>query len=285
MGPKPGPRGTAGDPEALSLLKPMSIAENVARVEEEIAAACRRAGRPRAEVRLMAVSKTNPAGAIGEAVAAGLRLFGENRVQEFQSKTAELAQMGLAVGLDGGLASVAPGSTLQTTATPGPDATCLEVHLIGHLQSNKAAKAVEIFTAVDTLDSLRLAERLNDAARKLERVLPVLLEVKLSPEEAKTGLEQNETEFADLLERLPDLEWLRVRGLMTVPPWSEDAETARPYFAELRALRDRVAQAHPRLDFSELSMGMSGDFAVAIEEGSTSVRIGTAIFGKRLKPA
>jgi pyridoxal phosphate enzyme (YggS family) len=229
------------------------FAENLARIEEQIAEACRSAGRSRSEVALMAVSKTHPTSAIREAVAAGVALFGENRVQEFQQKSEEL----------------------------GSAAAGTEVHLIGRLQSNKSAKAAEIFSAIDSLDSLKLALRLNEAASRLNRVLPVLLEIKLSPEESKTGLEPESAELAQLLERLPDLPNLRPGGLMTVPPWSEDPETARPFFRQLRELRDRVAGQYPRLNFSQLSMGMSGDFAVAIEEGSTCIRIGTALFGKR----
>jgi PLP dependent protein len=239
----------------------LTLAENLARIEDQIAAACRRAGRQRAEVELMAVSKTHPVTAIVDAIAAGQMLFGENRVQEFQQKQADLTAAG----------------------TPGK----ARFHLIGHLQSNKATKAAEIFDSVDTVDSLRLAERLNEAAQKLARTLPVLLEIKLSPEEAKTGLDPNADPraLAELLERLRDLSHLELRGLMTVPPWSEDPETARPYFAQLRTMRERLAAEYPRLDFSQLSIGMSGDFEVAIEEGSTCVRIGTAIFGKRPKPA
>ncbi len=241
--------------------------DNLARIEEQIAAACRQAGRPRAEVALMAVSKTHPASAIREAAAAGLTLFGENRVQEFQQKAEELAAP-----------SVPPASTLL----PMPR---VEVHLIGKLQSNKSAKAAEIFSAIDSLDSLRLAQRLNDAAQRLGKTLPVLLEIKLSHEEAKTGLEPDSTELAQLLEQLPGLASLKPRGLMTVPPYSQDPETARPYFIQLRELRDRLAGRHPGLDLSQLSIGMSGDFAVAIEEGSTCVRLGTALFGKRPYPA
>ena len=161
----------------------------------------------------------------------------------------------------------------------------VEMHLIGKLQSNKSAKAAEIFSAIDTVDSLRLGQRLNEAAVRLGRVLPVLLEIKLSPEESKSGLDPESPELAQLLERMPDLPGLRLRGLMTVPPWSEDPECARPYFVQLRHLRDQLAARWPALDFSQLSMGMSGDFAVAIEEGSTCVRIGTALFGKRPYPA
>ncbi|WP_114205599.1 YggS family pyridoxal phosphate-dependent enzyme [Acidisarcina polymorpha] len=229
--------------------------DNLGRVEEKIAAACRRAGRPRGEVALMAVSKTHPASAIREAIEAGVALFGENRVQEFQQKSAELADAKIAV------------------------------RLIGQLQSNKSAKAAEIFSGVDSLDSIRLAQRLDEAAKRLGRTLPVLLEIKLSREESKTGLEPESLELVRLLERLPEFANLRLGGLMTVPPWSEDPECARPYFVQLRHLRDQLAARWTGLDFSELSMGMSGDFAVAIEEGSTCIRVGTALFGKRPYPA
>jgi pyridoxal phosphate enzyme (YggS family) len=237
--------------------------ENLSRIEEQIEAACRRAGRPRSEVALMAVSKTHPASAMAEAFACGVTLFGENRVQEFQGKLVELAIED--VSRDGS----------------GPGLAGMRVHLIGKLQSNKSAKAAEIFSGVDSVDSLRIAQRLHDAASRLGRVLPILLEIKLSHEESKSGLDPESPELAELLDRLAELSGLRLRGLMTVPPWSEEPETARPYFARLRQLRDQLAARHAGLDFSQLSMGMSGDFAVAIEEGSTCVRIGTALFGKR----
>lgn len=211
----------------------------------------------------MAVSKTHPASAIVEAVAAGVTLFGENRVQEFQQKVMVLA-------------IEAPG---------GADLAGIQVHLIGKLQSNKSAKAAEIFSAIDSLDSLKLAQRLNEAASRLNRIISILLEIKLSPEESKSGLEPDSAELAELLERLPDLSNLNPGGLMTVPPWSEDPETARPYFRRLRKLREQLARQHPRLDFTQLSIGMSGDFAVAIEEGSTCIRVGTALFGKRPYPS
>jgi PLP dependent protein len=231
--------------------------ENLARVEEQIAAACRRASRPQQEVRLMAVSKVHPAEALAEAFAAGVTLFGENRVQEFEAKRARLRELGAA------------------------DA---EVHLIGHLQSNKSTKAAEIFAGIDSVDSLRLAERLNEAAGRLGRQLPILLELKLSDEPAKSGLLPGSAELPQLLERLPDLAHLEVRGLMTIAPFDDDPETARACFRRLRALRDELAQTRPKLDLHELSMGMSGDFEIAIEEGSTLVRIGTALFGPRLPP-
>ena len=231
-----------------------SFAENLARIEERIAAACRRAGRPRNDVRLMAVSKTHPAEALEEAARAGISLFGENRVQEFEAKRPLLHQPGIAV------------------------------HLIGHLQSNKSAKAAEIFDAVDTVDSLRLAERLSDAASRLNKPLPILIEIKLSSEPSKAGLDPHGPELPALLERLPDLPHLPLRGLMTIAPLDDNPETARACFRRLRALRDELAARHPRLDFSTLSMGMSGDFELAIEEGSTLVRIGTALFGSRPRP-
>ena len=230
------------------------LKENFDRIETQIAAACREAGRPRGEVALMAVSKMHPASAIIAAEALGIRLFGENKVQEFQEKRAQLS-------------------------LPGA-----EFHLIGHLQSNKAVRAAEIFASIDTLDSVSLAERLNQAATRLGRRLAVLIEIKLSPEASKAGLEPDSTELPQLLERLPGLPGLELRGLMTVPPFLEDLTAVRPYFRRLRVLRDELAGAHPRLSFAELSMGMSHDFPVAIAEGATQVRIGTALFGPRTYP-
>jgi PLP dependent protein len=235
-----------------------SLKENLSRIEDEIGAACLRARRNRADVALMAVTKGHPVSAIGEAAALGIRLFGENRVQEFQRKKDEISSSG--------------------TSELFRDA---QFHLIGHLQSNKAVRAVELFSAIDTLDSRRLAERLNEAAATLGRRLPVLLEIKLSPEESKSGLEPESAELHELLERLPDLQSLEVRGLMTVPPYDENLEAVRPNFARLRGLRDQLATRHTSLELAELSMGMSHDFAVAIEEGATQVRIGTALFGRR----
>jgi hypothetical protein len=210
----------------------------------------------------MAVSKTFPANAIVEAAELGLRLYGESRVQEFQMKAPELAGW----RVEGSNAAA--------------DAPVL-VHLIGHLQSNKAARAAELFDAVDSLDSLRLAERLNEAAGMLGKRLPVLIEVKLSPEETKAGLDPESAEAAVLLERLPDLENLHAQGLMTIAPWGVAESVTRECFRSLRTWRDRWAAANPRQDLRVLSMGMSGDFELAIAEGATRVRIGTALFGKR----
>jgi len=245
-----------------------SIAENLARVQESIAAACRHAGRPHDEVELMAVSKTHPVEYLLAAAQAGQVLFGENRVQEFAGKTIALAADDYSIELSP-LAGSAPG---------------LKVNLIGHLQSNKAARAADLFTSVDTLDSLKLAERLNEASAAGARTLPVLIEIKLSHEPSKEGLAPESAELAALLERLPDLTSLAPRGLMTVAPINQDPAVARAGFRELRLLRDTLAQRYPRLALHVLSMGMSGDFAEAIEEGSTQVRIGTAIFGARPKP-
>lgn len=232
----------------------MSIAENLHSIQEQIAAACRKANRAKADVRLMAVSKVHPVEAILEAYAAGHRLFGENRVQEFQEKSSQLAA--------------------RHAELPG-----LEMHLIGPLQSNKTGKAAELFDAVDAVDALKIAQRLDNSATALGKRLPVLIEVKLSHEESKHGIAADE--LPALLKAMSGLQSVEAVGLMTVPPWSENAETARPYFRELRRLRDESVKRYPRL--VELSMGMSNDFHVAIEEGSTCVRVGTAIFGTRVK--
>lgn len=234
------------------------LQQNLEQLEERIAAACRAAGRPRGEVELMAVSKTFPAESIVEAAALGLTLFGENRVQEWASKALRAAE-------------------LWTGSVPAQ----LRCHLIGHLQSNKAARAAELFDGIDSLDSMRLAERLNDAAAKCGKRLPVLIEVKLSPEETKAGLDSESEEASRLLESLPGFSHLEVRGLMTIAPWGAPEAETRACFRSLRCWRDRWAAAYPRLQLEVLSMGMSGDFELAIAEGATRIRVGTALFGKR----
>jgi pyridoxal phosphate enzyme (YggS family) len=201
----------------------------------------------------MAVSKTFSPERIREAHAAGLRVFGENRVQEFAGK-AEAVR----------------------------DLADVDWHLIGHLQSNKAAKAAELFSAVDSVDSLRLAEKLNAAAEKMGKTLSILVEINVGGEEAKSGVAAGSAELEQILLAAPQWKNLRLRGLMTIPPFTEDAERARPFFRQLRELRDRIAARHlPAITVDVLSMGMSHDFEVAIEEGSTCVRVGTAIFGER----
>jgi pyridoxal phosphate enzyme (YggS family) len=229
----------------------MTIEANLARVREDFAAACRRANRPESSVSLMAVSKVHPVESLLEAYAAGHRLFGENRVQEFAGKFPSLSAC-----------------------------TEAEYHLIGPLQSNKSSKAAELFHSIDTVDSVKLAQRLDSAAAALGKKLPLYIEVKLSHEDSKHGISPGD--LPALLDAIAPLENVSAIGLMTVPPWSEDAETARPYFRTLRELRDAQQQLHPTL--TQLSTGMSNDFAVAIEEGSTCVRIGTAIFGRRISP-
>lgn len=234
----------------------MTIAPQLASIRDRISAAARRAGRNPADIALMAVCKTFPAKAIIEAYAAGHRLFGENRVQEFTEKYPAVANL--------------------------PDA---RFHMIGHLQSNKAAKAAEIFHAVDSVDSVKLAQRLNDAAQTLNHTLEVLIEVNVGGEEAKSGLSPESPDIAAILTQASQWKHLNIRGLMTVPPFTEDPEGARPYFRKLRELRGRLAaQNYANVSLDILSMGMSHDFEIAIEEGSTCVRIGTGIFGVRHKP-
>lgn len=233
----------------------MSIADNLSQIRERIAKAAVRCGRTAGEITLMAVSKTFPAERIEEAYAAGQRIFGENRVQEFEGKSPVVRSLNGA-----------------------------QVHLIGHLQSNKAARAAELFDCVDTVDSVRLARKLDEAAGRLKRKLPVLIEINVGGEEQKSGVPPVSLELEQILTAAPELQNIDICGLMTVPPWSEDPEHARPYFRMLRQIREDLAKRNlPCIGLDVLSMGMSHDFEVAIEEGSTQVRIGTAIFGRRTK--
>jgi len=210
-------------------------------VRSRIERAAERAGRRADQIILLAVTKIFPASAIHEAYAAGLRDFGENYVQEFEGKFAAVSQ------LEGA-----------------------RFHLIGHLQSNKARRAAEIFQVIETLDSAKLARRLDESGRPLD----VMLEVKLSQEQAKSGADP--AEIPALIEALAGCPRLRLTGLMTMPPWSDDPEASRPWFRRLRELAGIHGLRH-------LSMGMSHDLEVAIEEGSTEVRVGTALFGPRRK--
>lgn len=233
----------------------MSVAQNIASVQERIAEAAQRSGRRFEDITLMAVSKTFPAASIREAYASGIRVFGENRVQEFSHKAEAVRDLEEA-----------------------------EWHMIGHLQSNKAAPATEAFDAIDSLDSLKLAERLNTSAEKLGKKISVLIEVNVGGEAAKSGLAPDSGELEDILTAASRLDHLEFRGLMTIPPLFEDAQQARPFFLRLRALRDQVAARRlSAIHMGTLSMGMSHDFEIAIEEGSTCVRVGTAIFGEREK--
>jgi pyridoxal phosphate enzyme (YggS family) len=233
----------------------MSIPQNIAAIRERISSAVRKAGRSTDNVALVAVSKTHPAEHIREAYDAGIRVFGENRVQEFAGKAGALTEL-----------------------------TAAEWHMIGHLQTNKAGKAAELFSAVDSVDSVKLAEKLDAAARALNRKLRVLIEINVGGEAAKSGVAPDSRELEALLLAAPRFEALEFRGLMTVPPFTDDPEGARPYFRRLRELRDAIAARRlPAVGMNMLSMGMSHDFEVAIEEGSTCVRVGTAIFGQRAK--
>ena len=240
---------------ALRGLYPMTVAENIEHVRERIAAAARRSSRRPEEITLMAVTKTFPPQRIREAHAGGIRIFGENRVQEFAGK-----------------------------ADAVRDLADAQWHMIGHLQNNKAGKAAELFTAVDSVDCVKLARRLNAAAQKLNKELAMLIEVNIAGEEGKSGLAPESPELQAILDAARDLTNVKIRGLMTIPPWAEDPERSRPFFRQLRQLRDRIAACkYPTVAMDVLSMGMSHDFEVAIEEGSTCVRVGTAIFGARTK--
>lgn len=215
-----------------------------------MAAACARAGRREADVRLIAVSKTVAPERIREACEAGVREFGENRVQEAAAKIAQLA------GLD------------------------LTWHLIGHLQSNKARRAASLFGWIHSVDSIELAAKLNAACVEQAIRIPVLLQVNLGGETTKSGVE--ETNAVPSAEEISGFPWLELRGLMVIPPYSENPEDARIYFRRLRSLaQDIQAAGLPAASVRELSMGMSHDFEVAIEEGATMIRVGTAIFGAR----
>jgi hypothetical protein len=215
------------------------LREKLEQVEARIQGAAARAGRPRSEITLVAVTKKFPAATIREAYDCGLRVFGENYVQEFEAKHPELAQLSDA-----------------------------EYHLIGHLQSNKARPAAELFQVIETVDSARLAQRLDQIGKTLE----VMIEAKLSPEQAKAGAAPEE--LPALIEAIGACSNLRLTGLMTMPPWNPDPECTRPYFRALAQL----ARQH---GLHRLSMGMSHDLEAAIEEGATHIRVGTALFGPR----
>ena len=227
-----------------------SVRENLLRIQERIAKAAERAGRRTEEITLIGVSKTHPANAIREAYETGIRHFGENRVQEREGKRA---------------------------GTEGLAATW---HLIGHLQSNKTARAARLFHNIDSVDDFATAQRLDRARAEagITSKLRVLIEVRVAPEETKSGVEVNE--LAALAERVADLTRLELAGLMCIPPFLEKAEQVRPYFGRLRELRDELT-AKLGIALPVLSMGMSHDFEVAIEEGATEVRVGTALFGTR----
>ena len=221
-----------------------NLAQNLSDVREKIANAARKANRNADEIKLVAVSKTHSAQKINEAIAAGATVFGENKVQEAEGKIAEIGR------------------------------EKAEWHLIGHLQSNKARKAVQLFDVVHTLDSFELAERLERICIEENRAsLSVFAQIDLANEATKNGIK--EADLPRLIGFLRDCKHLKFDGLMIIPPYFEDLEKVRPFFRRLRELREKILPA------GELSMGMSHDFAIAIEEGATLIRVGTAIFGKR----
>ncbi len=222
------------------------LKERLERVEERIQKAAERAGRNRSEITLVAVTKKFPAEVVWEAYSLGLRVFGENYVQEFETK-----RMGLGALTDA------------------------QFHLIGHLQSNKARVSAEIFQVIETVDSEKLARRLDGMVASIGRKLEVMIEVKLSGEESKEGASPEE--LPKLIEGIRACPNLTLTGLMTMPPWNDDQEVTRPYFRKLAEL----ARQH---GLEKLSMGMSHDLEAAIEEGATLVRVGTALFGPRPKP-
>jgi len=226
----------------------MGVRENVQKIKERIERACERAGRDPGEVSILAASKTRTPEEIREVFEAGIRLFGENRVQEARDKIPLLSDLSI------------------------------EWHMIGHLQRNKVKYAVNLFDVVESLDSKELADELEKRLSKLGKKMRVFIEVKLSPEETKHGCSPEEV--LELARYVLSLEHLKLEGLMTVPPYFEDLELVRPYFRKLREIRDNLEDALG-VNLPHLSMGMSHDFEVAVEEGATIVRIGTAIFGLR----
>ncbi len=233
-----------------------SIRGRFDKVQEKINAACRRAGRKPESVRVVVVTKTQPIELVGAAIEAGARLIGENYAEEAAPKIEALYMH------------------------PG-----IEWHMVGHVQSRKAALVARYFSFVHSVDSLRLAQRLDKAAAETGRTLPVLLEVNVSGEQSKYGLPgwkaQHSAELAGLAESIAGLSYLRLRGLMTMPPLDPDPDSARPYFRKLQSLLNQLSRKVGTTEWSELSMGTSTDYEVAVEEGATLVRIGQAILGPR----
>lgn len=232
-----------------SIMTEETIQTRIERVQARIAAACRRSGRDPADVQLIAVSKTHPPAAVVEAARAGLTVFGENKVQEARAKMPECPSN-------------------------------LSWHLIGHLQRNKTAVAVELFDMIHSVDSLRLLETIDRACDEAGRTMKVLLEVNVSGEGTKFGLKPEEV--APVLAVAGSLRRVEIRGLMTMPPFFQDLELVRPHFRRLRELRDQLEKS-TSVSLPELSMGMSHDFEIGIEEGAQWIRVGTALFGERPK--
>lgn len=232
-----------------------TISENLSRIRERIHSAASMAARNPDEITLIGVSKNHSAEAIREAFEAGLRHFGENRVQEWEGKQAQLADI-----------------SRKCTA-----------HLIGHLQSNKAVRAAKSFGRIDSVDDFALAQKLNRAVAENPATpkLPVLIEVQIGGEQTKSGV--TEEALPQIAERILEFHSLHLHGLMCIPPYAENPEEARPYFVQLRVMKDKL-EAHLNISLPRLSMGMSHDFEIAIAEGATEIRVGTAIFGTRAAP-
>lgn len=237
-----------------------SLSERIATIQAEIVAAAQRVGRDPAEITLLAVSKTHPVEAIQAAIDAGLRHFGENRVQEAEGKKLELTRQDI------------------------------HWHLIGQLQRNKARRAVHLFDLIHSVESMRLAEALSRIVEEEQHdPIQILLEVNVAGDAAKSGFELRDgihnprwAEFVDAVATIVRMPGLAIQGLMTIPPFDDDLEgIVRPCFRGLREVRDALQAAFPTQNWRHLSMGMSGDFAIAIEEGATIVRVGTALFGQR----
>ncbi len=227
----------------------MSIAENLKKVNDRIASAAKRAGRDPSSVALVAVTKTVDVEGVREAVAAGALILGENRVQEARAKIEAISPIA-------------------------------RWHLIGHLQTNKAKYAVRLFQLIHSVDTIELAREIDKQAAKFGKVQDVLIEVNIAGEASKAGMVVKEA--PSLVREAAKLKHIAIQGLMTMPPYSDDPEESRPYFCVLRELSQSITKENiPNVSMKELSMGMSGDFEVAIEEGATMVRVGTAIFGER----
>ncbi|MBR4667663.1 MAG: YggS family pyridoxal phosphate-dependent enzyme [Butyrivibrio sp.] len=225
------------------------IKENLEFVEKNICEACKKAGRDRSEVTLIAVSKTKPVSDIREAMACGITVFGENKVQEIRDKTAEITEP-------------------------------LSWHMIGHLQANKVKYLPGVACMIHSVDNVKLADEIEKQAAKHELVMDVLIEVNMAHEDTKFGLSPEET--IDFVKEISKNEHLNIRGLMTIAPYTEDPESNRVYFKGLRELKDKINSLNiPRVQMDTLSMGMTGDYSIAIEEGATFVRVGTGIFGER----
>ena len=227
----------------------MNVADNIRHVRESMAEAARRSGRPVSAIRLMAVTKTVDDDRILDAIRSGVEIIGENYVQEAKRKIEKLGKSG-------------------------------EWHLIGRLQTNKAKYAVHLFDMIHSVDRLELAAELDRRARAAGRVIPILIEVNVSGEESKSGIPRSAA--LELVRRVAPLENLSLQGLMTMPPWCDDPEESRPYFRALRELREKImGEGIPRVEMRELSMGMTDDYVVAVEEGATIIRLGRGIFGER----